>query len=247
MKGAHKRFLDRQKQQLDRRNAANRYSSADRYLDSLFGSVPKSSDDTRQANLKVGQSYAVVCEDNPNYYRVVYLKQNPFTNSVQPLIANPTYGVIPDGIQEVSQQQLFRFLNFNRNLQNANKAFPTMTKDAVDKYKRWSSSEPTTQEREVMDIDNTVGIDEALTGQRQMRARDMKGTPYQKGGGKRTARDNKTLHNLATRNEGPGTPGYEKKSTGGKGGKKYAGYGDQGAGNKAARRAGNKPMRGNGY
>jgi len=87
-------------------------------------------------------------------------------------------------------------------------------------------------------------VDEALTGQRQMRARDMKGTPYQKGGGKRTARDNKTLHNLATRNEGPGTPGYEKK-TGGKGGKKFAGYGDQGAGNKAARRAGNEPMRGN--
>ena len=88
-------------------------------------------------------------------------------------------------------------------------------------------------------------VDEALTGQRQMRARDMKGTPYQKGGGKRTARDNKTLHNLATRNEGPGTPGYEKKSTGGKGGRKYAGYGDQGAGNKARRRSGEQPMRGN--
>ena len=88
-------------------------------------------------------------------------------------------------------------------------------------------------------------VGEALTGQRQMRARDMKGTPYQKGGGKRTARDNKTLHNLATRNEGPGTPGYEKKSTGGKGGRKYAGYGDQGAGNKARRRAGEQPMRGN--
>ena len=87
-------------------------------------------------------------------------------------------------------------------------------------------------------------VDEALTGQRQMRARDMKGTPYQKGGGKRTARDNKTLHNLATRNEGPGTPGYEKKSTGGKG-KRFAGYGDQGAGNKARRRAGEQPMRGN--
>ena len=88
-------------------------------------------------------------------------------------------------------------------------------------------------------------VDEALTGQRQMRARDMKGTPYMKGGGKRTSRDNVTLHNLATRNEGPGTPGYEKKSTGGKGGKKFAGYGDQGAGNKAARRSGNEPMRGN--
>ncbi len=87
-------------------------------------------------------------------------------------------------------------------------------------------------------------VGESLTGERQMRARDMKGTPYMKGGGKRTSRDNVTLHNLATRNDGPGTPGYEKKSTGGKGGKKYAGYGDQGAGNKARRRMGQEPIRG---
>ncbi len=96
-----------------------------------------------------------------------------------------------------------------------------------------------------MKKEEVESVDEALTGQRQMKARDLKGTPYMKGGGKRTSRDNVTLHNLATRNEGPGTPGYEKKSTGGKGGKKFAGYGDQGAGNKAARRSGNEPMRGN--
>jgi len=104
--------------------------------------------------------------------------------------------------------------------------------------------DPGTEKQEVKN-EEVEQVDEALTGQRQDRARDLKGTPYMKGGGKRTARDNKTLHNLATRNEGPGTPGYEKKSTGGKGGKKFAGYGDQGAGNKAARRSGNEPMRGN--
>ena len=87
-------------------------------------------------------------------------------------------------------------------------------------------------------------IPEGLTGERQKRARDMKGTPYMKGGGKRTSRDNVTLHNLADRNDGPGTPSYEKKSTGGKGGRKYAGYGDQGAGNKARRRMGQEPIRG---
>ena len=51
-------------------------------------------------------------------------------------------------------------------------------------------------------------------------------------------------HNVAVRNDGPGTSGYEKKSTGGKGAR-FAGYGDQGAGNKARRRAGDEPMRGN--
>ena len=50
-------------------------------------------------------------------------------------------------------------------------------------------------------------------------------------------------HNVAVRNDGPGTPGYEKKSTGGKGAR-FAGYGDQGAGNKARRRAGQEPLRG---
>jgi hypothetical protein len=99
-------------------------------------------------------------------------------------------------------------------------------------------------EKQEVKKEEVESVDEALTGQRQMKARDLKGTPYMKGGGKRTSRDNKTLHNLATRNDGPGTPGFEKKSTGGKGAR-YAGYGDQGAGNKAARRSGNEPMRGN--
>jgi len=58
-----------------------------------------------------------------------------------------------------------------------------------------------------------------------------------------SARDRATAHNVAVRNDGPGTDSYEKKSTGGKGAR-YAGYGDQGAGNKARRRMGEKPLRG---
>ena len=117
--------------------------------------------------------------------------------------------------------------------------------DFLDLDKDGDKKEPMKKASKEMKKEEVEQVDEALTGQRQMRARDMKGTPYMKGGGKRTSRDNVTLHNLSTRNEGPGTPGYEKKSTGGKGGKKFAGYGDQGAGNKAARRSGNEPMRGN--
>lgn len=64
----------------------------------------------------------------------------------------------------------------------------------------------------------------------------------EKGGGK--YKDKANLFNIAIRGDGPGTPGYEKKSTGGKGAR-YAGYGDQGAGNKARRRAGQEPLRGN--
>ena len=51
--------------------------------------------------------------------------------------------------------------------------------------------------------------------------------------------DRATAFNLATRNDMGSS--YQKKSTGGKG-KRFPGYGDRGAGNKAARRMGKTPM-----
>jgi hypothetical protein len=153
MKGSYQRWLKRQEHLKESQYGS---SSANSYLDKLFGNTPTSIDtEDRKANLKMGNSYAVTCEDNDNYYRVVFLKQNAYTGSVLPLISNPTYGAIPDGIQEVSIQELFRFINFNKNLQNANKAFPTGNKVAVDAFRRWSGSEPTPSEQEVMDIENS--------------------------------------------------------------------------------------------
>ena len=89
-----------------------------------------------------------------------------------------------------------------------------------------------------------VEVDEAMRpGPRQKAMAAKQYQPYKKGGGTYSSRDKATAHNVAVRNDGPGTPGYEKKSTGGKGAR-YAGYGDQGAGNKARRRMGEKPLRG---
>ena len=51
--------------------------------------------------------------------------------------------------------------------------------------------------------------------------------------------DRATAFNLATRNDMGSS--YQKKSTGGKG-SRFPGYGDRGAGNKAARRMGKAPM-----
>ena len=84
-----------------------------------------------------------------------------------------------------------------------------------------------------------VEVDEAMRpGPRQRKMAQKRYDQYA------TSRDRATAHNVAVRNDGPGTDSYEKKSTGGKGAR-YAGYGDQGAGNKARRRMGEKPMRGN--
>lgn len=86
-----------------------------------------------------------------------------------------------------------------------------------------------------------VQMDEAMRpGERQRKVAAKVHDPYVKGGSKTRA----IAHNVAVRNDGPGTPGYEKKSTGGKGAR-YAGYGDQGAGNKSRRRMGQEPLRGN--
>jgi len=94
------------------------------------------------------------------------------------------------------------------------------------------------QAEKVVDRVSEENVAEAMRpGERQRKVAAKRHDPYA------TSRDRATAHNVAVRNDGPGTPGYEKKSTGGKGAR-YAGYGDQGAGNKARRRAGQEPLRG---
>ena len=78
-----------------------------------------------------------------------------------------------------------------------------------------------------------VEIDEALTGERRQAMAKKINTA-------KSGSDRATAFNLATRNDMGSS--YQKKSTGGKG-KRFPGYGDRGAGNKAARRMGKEPMR----
>ena len=95
--------------------------------------------------------------------------------------------------------------------------------------------------KERMAKEEVEHVDEAMRpGPRREKMRAKMHDPYVRGGSKTRGQ----AHNIAVRNDGPGTPGYEKKSTGGKGAR-YAGYGDQGAGNKARRRMGQEPLRGN--
>ena len=76
-------------------------------------------------------------------------------------------------------------------------------------------------------------IDEALTGERRQAMAKKINTA-------KSGSDRATAFNLATRNDMGSS--YQKKSTGGKG-SRFPGYGDRGAGNKAARRMGKEPMR----
>ena len=67
------------------------------------------SKEPQDIKLKPGQVYAVLANDDPNYYFTVMLQPNQFTNgfSVHKSFP-PTYGVVPDGIPVVSQFALNR-------------------------------------------------------------------------------------------------------------------------------------------
>jgi hypothetical protein len=66
--------------------------------------------DTRALNpiIKPNEVYAVRCGDNKSYFRSVMLKKNALTGGYITLISNAVYGDIPNGLQEVSQEQIFK-------------------------------------------------------------------------------------------------------------------------------------------
>ena len=57
---------------------------------------------------QIGQVYFHRCPDNPNYYKTILIKHNPFTNALQPLMSNAIYGEPPDGMPEISPLMLSR-------------------------------------------------------------------------------------------------------------------------------------------
>ncbi|WP_353291976.1 hypothetical protein [Synechococcus sp. M16CYN] len=52
--------------------------------------------------------YAVRAQDDKRFYRTVMIKKNQLNGGFQTLVSNPVMGTIPDGIQEVPQEQVFK-------------------------------------------------------------------------------------------------------------------------------------------
>lgn len=113
MEGSLKRYRERQ-----RKKALNSYSQSmmiyESVLDKLVNatgngkSYRQDNGDALVFRLKPNELYAIRCPDNEDYYRVVMIKRNQLNNNFQTLISNPTYGVTPPGMAEVSQEQLFK-------------------------------------------------------------------------------------------------------------------------------------------
>ena len=139
MKGAYKRYLKRK--QMIEEVKSNNSIDVDKRLDRIFSSIPKTFvENDRKANLRVNNSYAIKCPDDPNYYRVVFLKRNSFTGSVQALISNSVFGVISDGIEVTTAPELYLFVKRNTNLSAAND-MSNVSSDVTEKYRDWLSGD----------------------------------------------------------------------------------------------------------
>ena len=63
-----------------------------------------------------GQTFYNICNDDDRYYKTIYIRFNPFTNALQPMISNAIYGTPPDGMEEINPlllSRLTRLTNVN--------------------------------------------------------------------------------------------------------------------------------------
>lgn len=109
MKGAHKRFQQRQV-------AASMVSTMDLYeqaLTALTTAVGDGRSYGRQqqeliTRLQPNQVAAIKCSDREGYFRTVMIKANPLTNGFRALVSLPVYGEIPDGIMEMTPENFLK-------------------------------------------------------------------------------------------------------------------------------------------
>ena len=87
-------------------------------------------DDPRALNIKMkpNQVYAVIAQDDDRYFRTVSIKQNDFTNGFSLKVSNPVYGIVPDGIQIISQHSVFKQMREMNAFQSL-EAFPFRGRD----------------------------------------------------------------------------------------------------------------------
>ena len=62
----------------------------------------------------VGQTFYTKCPDDSRYYKTVFIRFNPFTNAMQPMISNPIYGEPPDTMDAINPLILQRLLRLQQ-------------------------------------------------------------------------------------------------------------------------------------
>ena len=73
-------------------------------------------------NFAAKQSWAIVsganlytkCPDDSRYYKTIFIRFNPFTNAMQPMISNKIYGEPPDTMEQINPLILQRLLRLQQ-------------------------------------------------------------------------------------------------------------------------------------
>jgi hypothetical protein len=123
MKGDYQRWQQRQQKRYRQHRSA-----MDVYENTLAKVVAASGDGKsyRQGNeelnfkLRENEVYAFYCPDGDGmYYRTVMLKKMGINDTLKPLVGNPVYGVVPDGIQVIKPEKVYQQIQ-----QHNTRAFP---------------------------------------------------------------------------------------------------------------------------
>lgn len=64
--------------------------------------------DIKNFNSAAGKVFYILTPDDNRYYRTVYVRYNPFTQTLQPFVSNPIYGTPPEEMTPMSPLQLSR-------------------------------------------------------------------------------------------------------------------------------------------
>ena len=62
----------------------------------------------------VGQTFYSKCPDDSRYFKTIFIRFNPFTNAMQPMISNKVYGEPPDTMEEINPLMLQRLLRIQQ-------------------------------------------------------------------------------------------------------------------------------------
>ena len=62
----------------------------------------------------VGQTFYTKCPDDSRFYKTIYIRFNPFTNAMQPMISNSIFGEPPDTLEEINPLILQRLMRLQQ-------------------------------------------------------------------------------------------------------------------------------------
>ena len=108
MKRAHRGYIQREtKKTFDQ--SMHLYEQTLNHLVQASGNGVSQVTSDSTKTIRVGEPVAVRCSDNTDFYRTVLIRRkNHSSNTFQALVSNPVAGTIPPGMDEVSQEQVFK-------------------------------------------------------------------------------------------------------------------------------------------